>query len=420
VQRAKLTDLSLRALKPASPGKRYEIMDALIPEFGVRVTDKGAKSFIVYRRWPGSPIPTRRKIGNAAKMKLSAAREKAREWLLLVDQDKDPRQEQRQKDLEEQKRRGTTFGALAEAWFQSAVKKQRKGVEVEADVRREFVSRWGKRPVTEITTLEIANLIREKGQIAPAQTRNLLGYIKRLFKWAVEQHIYGLEISPAASLSANALIGKKRKRTRSFSDDELKAFWLAAKAEPYPYGPLFRMLALTGQRRTEVGSARWSEFDLRKRLWVIPAERMKMDVGHVVPLSDDVIDLLNGLPRFNRGNHLFSTDSGVHPVNGYGNAKQRIEKLIGEIPHWQLHDIRRTMRTNLGKLRINKGRTDKGLPIEVPIEVHVRERMIAHAQPGVVQAYDQFEYLDEKREGFDLWAARLRSIVEAGEVLPQK
>jgi integrase len=399
MQRATLTDIFIRALKPAAPGKRDTYMDALITEFGVRVTDKGAKSFIVYRRWPGSPKPARRKIGDAAKMSLSAARKKAREWLLLVDDNKDPKEERRKKDLEEQKRRNTTFGAVAEAWLTwPDVKKQRKYAEVANDVRREFIPRWGKRPVTEISKLEIAAVIRDKGQTTPAQARNLLGHLKRLYHWTVEQHAYGLEISPAASLSAKALIGKKRKRTRFLSEDELRAFWLATKAEPYPYGPLLRMLALTGQRRGEVGAARWREFNLPGRLWVIPAERMKMETDHVVPLSDDVVALLDELPRFNRGDHLFSTDSGVQPVNGYGNAKQRINKLVGDIPKWVIHDIRRTVRTNLSAL---------------PIEPHVRERMIAHAQSDIEQTYDLFDYLDAKREGFELWAARLRRIVES-------
>ena len=66
----------------------------------------------------------------------------------------------------------------------------------------------------------------------------------------------------------------------------------------YPYGPLFQMLALTGQRKSEVAEARWSEFDLDKKLWEIPAERMKADAGHAVPLSDEAMKVLQSLPRF--------------------------------------------------------------------------------------------------------------------------
>jgi hypothetical protein len=58
------------------------------------------------------------------------------------------------------------------------------------------------------------------------------------------------------------VIGKKAVRTRVLKDDELRLMWNAADAMGYPYGPLFRLLALTGQRKSEVAEARWSEFDL--------------------------------------------------------------------------------------------------------------------------------------------------------------
>jgi len=122
------------------------------------------------------------------------------------------------------------------------------------------------------------------------------------------------------------------------------------------------MLALTGQRKSEVAEARWSEFDLTKKVWLIPAERMKTDVDHVVPLSDDVLDLLKSLSRSKNGDHLFSTTFGKKPVNGFSKAKERLDRrmlrswraiarLRGEsrrsaqIKPWVIHDIRRTMRT---------------------------------------------------------------------------
>ena len=63
------------------------------------------------------------------------------------------------------------------------------------------------------------------------------------------------------------IIGAKKARTRVLNDDELRALWKAAEGMGYPYGPLFQLLALTGQRKSEVAEARWSEIDLVKRLW---------------------------------------------------------------------------------------------------------------------------------------------------------
>jgi len=73
------------------------------------------------------------------------------------------------------------------------------------------------------------------------------------------------------------------------SDTELRAAWLAAGNMPYPYGPLFRLLMLLGQRRTEVTEMRWGEVDLAAKTWTIPAERIKAGAAHVVPLPDDAV-----------------------------------------------------------------------------------------------------------------------------------
>ncbi|MGY4174957.1 integrase [Bradyrhizobium sp. USDA 4518] len=123
-------------------------------------------------------------------------------------------------------------------------------------------------------------------------------------------------------MSAVKQIGKKNIRRRVLSDDELRTGWQAAEKEPYPYGPLIRMLILTGQRQSEVGQASWSEFDLLKREWLIPKERMKMGEAHLVPLTQTVVDLLASLPRFTAGDFLFSTNFGIKPCNGYGKAKE--------------------------------------------------------------------------------------------------
>jgi integrase len=253
-------------------------------------------------------------------------------------------------------------------------------------------------------------VIKAKASAAPAQARNLLGYAKRLFGWALAQHAFGLPESPAERLRPKDIVGKKVVRQRVLSDAELSALWWAAGGMKYPYGPLFRMLVLTGQRKSEVAKSRWREFDLLNKVWTIPAERMKMDAPHVVPLSNDVIAILEALPRFKKGDYLFSTTFGAKPVNGFSKSKSRLDAAILvqlredadeleriEMEHFTIHDIRRTMRTGLSAL---------------PIPDRVRELVIAHAQPGLHKVYDQHSYLDEKRRALDLWAARVRSIVD--------
>jgi integrase len=392
-----LTDRFVRSVAPPLAGRAY-YWDALVPGFGLGVTAKGNKSYVAYARWNGKS-PSRRFVGYADTMPLAAARAKARQLLGMLAEGIDPKQQELELKLAAQQRARTRFAKVCEDWFPE-IKKQRKAAAVERAVRREFIPLWGDWPVTEITTINIRDAIKAKAVTAPAHAHGLLGYAKRLFAWAVDQQIYGLQESPAAKLKAQKIIGRRTVRQHVMTDAEFAALWRAATAMPYPYGPLYRLLMLTGQRRSEVGEARWSEFDLDKRLWTIPPERMKMNAAHVVPLSAPALELLAALPRFKRGDFVFSITFGSKPVGAFSHAKERLDELMrAELPDFDpfvIHDIRRTMRTHLSAL---------------PISDRVRELVIAHAQPGLHKVYDQHSYLDEKRRALDLWAKRLSSIV---------
>jgi integrase len=407
-----LTDRGLKALRPAAPGKRYDRMDAIVPGLGVRVTDKGHKTFVLAARFPGKPNYTRRELGPYGALTLEAARTIARRWLEMIRAGVDPKHDEERRQRERLRKQASTFAAVAEEFFKRHVAKTRKGREVERDMRREFVDRWAARPITEIDRHDVMAVIDaavDRG--APYQAHNLLGYIRRLFNWAIARGTYGLESSPCDRLRPGDAIGKKAMRSRVLTDPELRAFWKATEPLGYPYCPLFRLLALTGQRKSEVAEARWGEFDLSKKLWVIPPERVKADAAHVVPLSDDALATLKSLPTFKKGDHVFSTTFGVKAVNGFAKAKVRLDKdILAELrgsadddkrqkiklEPFVLHDLRRTMRTGLSAL---------------PVPDLVRELVIAHTKPGLHKVYDQYAYLDEKRRALDLWAARLRSII---------
>jgi integrase len=409
-----LTDRTLRSLLPAPNGKRYDAADAVVPGLAVRVTDKGTRTFVLVARFPGRNNPTRRALGEYGELSLEKARRKARDWLELIQRGIDPRTERERSQRAERVRQQNSFRAVAEDFIKEKLPSERKGREVERDIRREFLPAWGKLPITDITpqdVREVIKAVRDRG--APYQAHNLLTTARRLFAWAIDQQAYGLESSPCDRLKPKAIIGKKLFRTRILDDDELRAFWRATRRLGYPYSELFRMLALTGQRKSEVAEARWSEFNLDKKLWVIPAARMKADAPHSVPLSDDLIAILKSLPRFKKGDHLFSTSFGAKPVNGFSKAKERLDKRMlcswralarvrgddrrkAQIEPWVIHDIRRTMRTGLSAL---------------PIPDLIRELVIAHTKPGLHKVYDQHAYLDEKRRALELWAARLSAIV---------
>jgi integrase len=402
--RKTLTDRGLKALRPAAAGKRELIHDAVVPGLAVRITDRGVKTFVLIKRFPGSRHPVPRALGAHGAVTLEAARDKAREWLELLRKGVDPSQEEERQRQAELCRQENSFGAVAEEYLRRAViGKQRKAAVVERELRGEFIDRWGAKPITDVTAHDvIAVLDAAVDRGAPYQAHNLLGHIRRFFNWTIARRVYGIDRSPCDRMRPKDVIGRKASRQRVLSDDELRALWRASEKLGYPYGPLYRLLLITGQRKSEVAEARWREFDLDKKLWVVPPERMKMANAHAVPLSAEALAVLQSLPRFKNGDHLFSTDFGKKPVNGFSKSKARLDRAMQDgfgaaVPPFVNHDIRRTVRTHLAAL---------------PIAPLVAERVIAHAKQGLDKTYNLHEYASEKAHALDLWAVRLRSIVE--------
>jgi integrase len=438
-----LTDRALQMLKPAPAGQRYEVRDDVVPGLAVRVTDKGRRTFVLIARYPGSPNPTRRALGGYGALSLAGARDKARAWHELLAKGVDPAADAERRQLEaqrqERRRHATSFSAVAESFIDAITAQgQRKADIVARELRAEFISRFGARPIAEIEPADIKAVIREAVQRgATYQAHNLLGHVRRLFNWAIAEDEYGLERSPCDRLKPKDLIGAKKPRQRTLTDDELFAFWRAAGRLGYPFGPLFRLLAVTGQRKMEVGGARWQEFhpelvrlirahdrkrepiawhkiDNAIKLWEVPPERFKSDASHLVPLTDEACRILEALPCFREGDHLFSTTLGEKPVNGYSKAKARLDRHMRailralarkrrddpskvELRPFIVHDVRRSVRTRLSGLRVPDT---------------VAEQVIGHGRRGIQRVYDQHQCLEEMREALSLWAGRLRSVVE--------
>jgi integrase len=420
-----LNDRIIRAAKSAAKGKRNEIWDTVVPGLGLRVTDTGQKTFALLARFPGSndnpktgmPNPTRRALGEYGEIGLADAREKARHWLALIREGKDPRDEEESRRRAEVRQRKNTFAHVAEDFIAEKLSTERRGKEVERDIRRDLIPALGVTPIHKISDLDVLPIIKAKKQHAPAQARNLLGTARRLFAWAKDQRIYGLVANPCSDLRPAKLIGDKRTGNRILSEDELFALWRTAKRMPYPCGPVYQTLILTALRLNEAADASWPEFDFRNRLWTIPDVRMKGKDGkaraHAVPLTEDLLQLLNSLPRFNSGEYVFSTSFGTKPVWISSKIKAELDRRMlrtlralarrrGDdprkvtLPAFKNHDIRRTVRSQLSRLKVAE---------------EVREAVLAHVRPGIKGVYDLHDYLDEKREALELWAARLRSIV---------
>ena len=408
-----LTEKGVLALKAAPPGRRYIVADALVPGLGVRVTDRGHRTFILGARYPGSKHFVRREIGAVGAISLADARETARAWITQIRGGRDPRILERKKRAEAAERAANTFSSVAEDFIVRHLKDKRKGAVTEREIRKELIPAWGDKPVTEITRRDVVMLIegvKDRG-ISGAYARNIFAHIRMIFSWAVERSIYGLEFSPCDRMKPKTLIGEKRIRDRVLSDDELRALWRSAQRLGYPHGSLVHGLLYTGCRVSELSEARWREFDLTAQVWTIPSERFKTGQQHIVPLTPTMLQWLETLPRWKESDYLFTID-GRKPANSFWKAKQKLVtrmtnywRALGRMTgverdkpeYWHLHDLRRTVRTRLAVL-------------QVP-EV-VAELVIGHGKKGLAKVYDQHTYVEEVRKALAEWHAKLQSIVE--------
>jgi integrase len=404
-----LNGRSIRALKPAKPGQRYTLWDAIVPSFGIRVTDKATKTFGIMKRVAGGKDPKWLAIDQYGAITLEQARETAREWLLQIKAGVDPRDVAKQKrDAEAEKQLAAerlklaVLDSVAEEFFSYMRKRGlRQARRVEVRIRNEVLPHWENRSVHGITRNDVEDLLQDiAARPAPRYAHNIFDDVRALFGWCVDvadrRAPYKLAASPCDRIKPAKLIGRKAVRTRVLNDDELRLLWLATEALGYPAGPAVRLLLLSGVRLNEAAGAGWPEFDIKARLWIIPEQRFKSDVQHTVPLTDDMLKLLEDLPRFQRGDFLFSNSHGARPIGGFSHVKRRIDELMGDVPPWTFHDCRRVLRSQLSALRVPD---------------HVAEMVLGHGRKGLQRVYDQHRYEAEIREALEAWQAKLRAII---------
>jgi integrase len=228
---------------------------------------------------------------------------------------------------------------------------------------------------------------------APIAANRALGWLKGLCNFAVERGV--LDVSPIAGIKAPA---PETPRDRVLSDDELKAVWEAADALEPVYAGFIKLLILTGQRLREVSEMEWKEIDLEAKLWTLPGVRAKNSIEHVIPLSNQAVEILKALPRIAGSDFVF-TINGRSPIRGTHLVKRRIDKLAPPMPPWVLHDIRRTVASGMARLGIN-------LPVIEKLLNHV-----SGSFAGIVGVYQRHSFSDEKRAAMQAWANFVQALV---------
>lgn len=380
----KFNQMTIRNLKPGSRSEEYFDADRKPGEgaFGIRVSPKGKKTwFIMYKNQAGKI--KRYTIGQYPSMSLRDAREKAQGKMALVHAGQDP-------SAERQAYR--TAPTMTDLWiaYQEALsrRKKPKAATTMTEERRYWNNvirpAIGDMKVEDVTPAILAGLLDNLAKNAPVSANRLHSLLSVLFKPAL-RHGW-ITVHPLQWIEKPG--GPEPPRKRVLSDDEIKALWPCFdQLRPNPRD-ILRLILLTAQRPGEIMSMRWGDVDMAAALWT--QQKNKTDVVHVVPLSGPVLKILEAREQ-NNGEWVFPSNynRAKGATSGHAmttkNARKKAQELSG-VTDWTAHDLRRTARTIMSRLQIKH---------------HIRERILNHSQGGVQGVYDQFDYLQEKRDALD-------------------
>jgi integrase len=381
-----LTKSVIDELTPGSTETVY--WDDSVSGFGLKVTPQGRKVFIVlYRTKDGFGRLRKYTIGTYGQTTLAIARIAAQKVLADRNEGKDPARAKR-----EQRKKAITdgFDDVVKEYRLRKVDALRSAYEINRVIDTELLSRWKNKSIQEIGRRDILAALDEiVARGSPAAANYTFNVIRALFNWAIGRGI--AEKSPCTGLSKPTPVNS---RSRVLSDEELREIIFAARKTHRPYGAIVELLALLGQRRSEVAEMTWQEVDIEKRIWTIPVERAKNSKTHFVHLAPRALEIIQAQPKVSE--LVFPTPSGKVFAD-YSKSKIQLDKDCG-VTGWVLHDIRRTVVSGMASLGTAP---------------HVADKILNHQSgtiSGVAAVYQRHEFLTERQSAMVLWDGHLSNL----------
>ena len=384
--RVKLTPAFVLKAEPPTTGDRIVYWDEGLPCFGLMVTKKGHKSFVVQYRANGISRRLTFKAAPQGGLSLDKARREAKAVIGEVTKGGDPLTERRKQAQAAE----NTLRSVAEEFLTREGRKHRSNNRRRADLERLIFPSLGARQIGDIRRSEITRLLDKiADQRGPVMADSALSSLRRIMNW---HETRSDDFNSPIKRGMSRISAVERRRQRILRDDELRAVWQAIEDQPNVFGRLVQFLLLTATRRNEAAHMRQRE--LSGREWTIPRERYKTGMEFVIPLSAASKVILDKTPRL--GREFVFTNDGKHPINGFSVLKSKFDEACG-VTGWTLHDLRRTARSLMSRA---------GVPSD-----HA-ERCLGHVMPGIRGTYDRHEYANEKRRAFEALASLLERILD--------
>ncbi|MBT6582974.1 MAG: integrase arm-type DNA-binding domain-containing protein [Gammaproteobacteria bacterium] len=416
--KANLTNASIQRLKRPENGQ-VDYWDQKVKGLGLRIGAKGTRTFNLQTRvlvdglWKDARI----KLGLYPSLSLAAARERAGDYIAMAQRGENPRLAKAEVERLQIEQSVNTFGNVAARFMEEYVLADRGSKTLREGTRREYrrilqtgpdTKSWYPRKISAITKADVKALQKGmKNRGASGAADRALAYLNKFFRWCASEDL--IEIPPTWNIEK---LQGPNKRTRILDNDELPYVWKAFDKEEI-FGPVLKLLLLTGQRRGEVVGMEWRELsDLKKDApkWTIPEGRTKNKLKNLVPLAPEAVAILQAVPR--RHGLVFSTN-GQRPLSGFGRLKARIDKAVNTardanglepMEPWTLHDLRRTLVTGMNEIGV--------LP-------HIVEAVVNHvsgaAKAGVAGTYNHAKYEKPCLIALKAWERHLMAIVTGVE-----
>jgi len=354
-------------------------------------------------------------IGSYEALSLADARKTARELRAQVALGRDPAGEKQARRAEalakiEEAKNARTVGQLADEYYARMIENHLKhpGI-VRAKIEKDIRPALGSFPAEGVMPQHIDELLQAiVGRGAPTTANDVLRLLRKMFNYGIKRRY--LSENPAQAFDIRDAGGKEDKRERALSLDEIAVLFGAMKTANgfSPQNDMaIRLLLVLGVRKLELTAAKWSEFDLEAGIWNLPAARNKTERDISIPLPSMALGILGELERLACGSaYVFparKAQDRMLPHICENTLNVALAKVKHGLEPFTIHDLRRTMRSQLGALRIPP---------------HIAERCLNHKIKGVEGIYDRYDYFNERKEALAAWAAVLAGLEDGNKVIP--
>lgn len=417
-----LTDAKIKGLRPPKSGQ-VEFPDKVVPGLRLRMGTSGAATFILRKRIGGRLCNLTVGRFHETAFPLAKARGKARTIISDIEAGLDPRE--RAEPGAEGRAPAETFRAVSETFIARHVEKNahRSAAETKRIFRTYIWPEWGDQPFADIRRRAVTELLDkiedrragERGDLGgPVQADRALAALSKLFTWYASRDddytspiVRGMSRTKPSERARERVIGMTAKGEAN--DDELRLFWRTA-AGAGQYGAFLQACLLTGQRRAKVMTMRRDAItDVGG--WAIDAEAREKTNAGLLDLPDMALDIIRAQPEI-EGNPYVFAGRGSAPMYPGDKLKKDFEAELAKgnsgepLPHWTIHDLRRTAKTLMRRAGVDKD---------------VSERVMGHAIAGVEGVYDRHSYRAEKADALRKLAGLLQVILSgAGNVVPMR